>query len=98
MKIKSSTLRLLNEEDKVLCSLRAEIHFNENNPFDEGDLFFRHRMNGTKCERVEQSLYGTSEFIKKEENYWYILKDKILDDTELKQKIWDDLKEIDYFI
>lgn len=98
MEVKSTILRLLNEEDKVLCSIGAEVHYDENNEFDEGDIYFIHPMTGNKCELLEQCFSGWAEQEEEKNIQWILLKRRIKNDKELMQKIWHDLEKIDYYI
>ena len=77
--------------------ITAEIFFDEENEFDEGELFFRHVMTDQLCNSAEQTLSGWSEQDETDNKNWRHLVNEINEDDMLKQKIFDEMEEIEYY-
>ncbi|WP_300857228.1 hypothetical protein [uncultured Clostridium sp.] len=97
MDSKKSELRLLNDDDEVLCSIDVVMYYDEENEYDEGEIFFLHVLTGSQCETIEQVFQGWSEQNKEAQEQWEKLENFIEDDRDLAQKICD-LDEVDYYI
>jgi len=94
MERKIKELRLLNDNEEVLCKITAILEYNGNN---EEELYFLHPLNGNKCQNINQCFYGWSEQEDRDNYYWSKLREEIKNDNMLIQKIYDDI-EIDYYI
>lgn len=94
---KKSELRLIGNGEKVLCSIAVEIFYNEENEFDEGDVFFIHPMTGSQCDTLDLCFVGWSEFDEESKNQWNNLRKQIENDSDLFQKLDYGMDKIDYY-
>lgn len=89
MKTIVNELRLLNDNEEVLCKLDSVTHYDESIEFDEGETFFIHPMTGSECQIVSQCLDGWSEQDEESQEQWEKLIEAIQTDVDLSQKIFD---------
>ncbi len=93
----TNQLRLINESDVVVCSIESITFYDEENEFDEGETFYIHPLTASQCQTVGQCFQGWSEQDKESNNQWDTLREKIENDSELSQKIFN-MDSIDYYV
>lgn len=74
----------------------VNIDYDEENEFDEGELSFNHVVTGSKCNMVDLVLQGWSEVEEEDNQKWETLINNMQNDSDLKQKIFDGIKLIEY--
>lgn len=97
MRNKSCELVLVDENEKVLCSLLSVIVYDKYNDLDEGKMFYIHPLTNSKCENLSQVFSGWSEQDMGFNINWSTLIDNINMDKELMQKAWD-MDRICYYV
>ena len=97
---KNLKLRLVGENEEILFSFEAQLEYDEENEYDEGELRFMHPLTGEMYENPEACLAGWSEMNKDDETNRNNLVDMISEDEELLQKAWDSDEDdnIDYYL
>ena len=97
---KNLKLRLVGENEEILFSFEAQLEYDEENEYDEGELRFMHPFTGEMYTDIYQCLVGWSEMDEKDENSRHELANLISEDEDLLQKAWDSDEDdnIDYYL
>lgn len=95
MLIEMKKIKLLDNEENILCQLDTIINYEEND--EEIQVYYIHPLTGLRSETPKSCLQGWSEQNENENNNWNILIENIINDIDLCQKLYD-LEEIEYFI
>lgn len=93
---KKCELRLLNDNDEVLCELGVIIYYDENDEFDEGESFYIHPLTGSECLTTDQVNQGWSEQNPVYQDQWDNLIYQVDNDMDLYQKVWD-MEVVEYY-
>lgn len=92
---KMKKIKLLDNEENILCQLDTIINYEEND--EEIQVYYVHPLTGLISETPRSCLQDWSEQNEIENNNWNILIENIINDIDLCQKLYD-LEEIEYFI
>lgn len=95
MLIEMKKIKLLDNEENILCQLDTIINYEEND--EEIQVYYVHPLTGLISKTPKSCLQGWSEQNEIENNNWNILIENIINDIDLCQKLYD-LEEIEYFI
>lgn len=75
--------------NEVKFNLNAELEYDKNNEFDEGELKFMHPFNGNMYSNPDACLLGWWEQNQEDEDNRWKLTDMIKNDEDIMQKVWD---------
>lgn len=88
-----STLRLKGKEG---VEIKAILHYDESDTFDDGDIWFKHVLTGDYMQTVDQVLHGWSEHDRELQKDWKLLVEAIKRDRDLTFKMFDEMEVIEY--
>ena len=91
---------VLLENDEAVFDFYAQLEYDENNEYDEGEVTFMHPNSGDMYGNIYQCLVGWEEQNEKDNIARETLADMVYSDDDLLQKAWDieEFEEIKYYL